>query len=132
MSEIACYDFEGKPLKMLYQWDRNQVITVRGVPKASSTAFHFGNNRSKEALNVPLTITGDAFEAKIPNKLLEESLPVMLYIYQQFENGGESTKHTVVIPVIPRPKPSKYEYEETESVAFTWGYLKFGPQTSSE
>lgn len=126
MVDIQCYDFEGKPIKSLYQWDVNQVITVRGIPSAASTALHFSNCYSKEALIPVVTETDSGLQTQIPNVLLEDDVPIYMYIYQYDYDGSAQTKYTIIIPLTPRPKPAEYEYIEQTGNMVRWGDLKYG------
>lgn len=113
MSEIICYDSKGNLLKSLYQWDHNQRITIKGVDDVSSIeTVHFSNRHSKEALVVkPTKLNGDII-ADVPNILLQNWEPIVAYITSTTVNEGYKTVFAVNIPVIPRSKPSDYEYVE--------------------
>ena len=109
---ITCYDSDGNVLKSLYQWDNNQTLTVQGLDMPPIPVFHFCNRLSKLALVVNPTVSGNAVTVNIPNILLQMAEPIIAYVYQDTENDGYRTMHAIHIPVIPRPKPDDYEYEE--------------------
>lgn len=112
MSNITCFDSDNNLLKTLYQWDNNQVMTVRGIDMPPIPVFHFCNRRSHIALVVSPEVSGSDLTVKIPNILLQQAEPIIAYVYQDTDNDGYRTMRAIHIPVIPRPKPDDYEYEE--------------------
>lgn len=109
---ITCYDSDGNLLKTLYQWDNNQTISISGIAMPPTPVFHFCNRLSQVALVVTPTVSGTSLLVNIPNILLQQAEPIIGYVYQDTENDGYRTMHAIHIPVIPRPKPDDYEYEE--------------------
>ena len=112
MSNIICYDSDNNVLKTLYQWDNNQTMTVRGVDMPPVPVFHFCNRLSNLALVVSPTVSGTDLIVKIPNILLQQAEPIIAYLYQDTDDDGYRTMHAIHIPVIPRPKPDDYEYDD--------------------
>lgn len=112
MSNITCYDSDNNLLKTLYQWDNNQTMKVSGVDMPPVPVFHFCNRLSNLALVVSPTVSGSDLIVKIPNILLQQAEPIIAYLYQDTEDDGYRTMHTIHIPVIPRPKPDDYEYDD--------------------
>lgn len=111
---INCYDSDGNILKELYQWDANQSITITGVTTAPIPVLHFCNRKSEVALVVTPTLSGESIVANIPNILLQQAETIICYIYQDSDMNGYRTTHALYIPVIPRPMPDDYEYEDDE------------------
>ena len=109
---ITCFDSDGNVLKALYQWDNNQTLTVQGLDMPPIPVFHFCNRLSNLALVVNPTVSGTSVTVNIPNILLQQAEPIIAYVYQDTENDGYRTMHAIHIPVIPRPKPDDYEYED--------------------
>lgn len=112
MSNIICYDSDNNVLKTLYQWDNNQTMTVRGVDMPPTPVFHFCNRLSNLALVVSPTVSGTDLIVKIPNILLQQAEPIIAYLYQNTDDNSYRTMHAIHIPVIPRPKPDDYEYDD--------------------
>lgn len=120
MFGIECYDMHDKPLDHYTQWDVNQVLKVK-VLDADDTLLdnapcvHFANVKSTEALVVKSTVSGsNTIVVDVPNKILEEPWPLLVYIYLQDSSDAESQK-TIIrieIPVVKRVRPSDYEYVE--------------------
>lgn len=109
---IICYDSDGNVLKRLYQWDTNQTIAVGGLDVSETPVFHFCNRISREALVVTPTVIDDRIEVNVPNILLQQTDSIIAYLYEPMDDDGGRTMHTIQIPVVPRPKPSDYEYVE--------------------
>ena len=107
---IICYNSDNKVLKQLYQWDINQKMTVTGVFTSPIPLFHFCNRLSHEALVVTPVVDGNDITVDIPNILLQQTDSIVVYMYETTGNDGSRTIHTIHIPVVPRPKPSDYEY----------------------
>lgn len=111
MSNIKCFDANGDLLKRMYQWDVNQTILVTGLPDAV-TIFHFCNAGSDEAYVVVPTVTDEGYIVKVPNVLLENEVPIIMYSYQETGDEAFRTTFMIHIPVIPRIKPADYEFED--------------------
>lgn len=108
MAEIICYDSRGKPITRLYQWDKNQSITVSGLSTEPVPVFQFSNRKHQTSITVPATVTGSGLLAMVPNELLEEAETLHAYIYREVASGAGRTLGVVSIPVRPRRKPSDY------------------------
>lgn len=109
---ITCYDSNGGVLERLYQWDQNQTLTVRGIDTRPLPIFHFCNLGSKLALVVSPTVTDNGLTVKIPNILLQQADPIIVYIYCETKDDGYRTEYAISIPIIPRPKPVDYMFED--------------------
>lgn len=112
MSKITCYDSEGKLMRHLFQWDYNQTITLKGVDMPPIPVFHFCNVGDDVAKVVVPDVSGNTLTADIPNILLQKPGPLILYLYSDTDDDGSRTVHAIRIPVLPRPQPDDYEYED--------------------
>ena len=112
MKNVKCYDSDGNILKLLYQWDCNQTLYFTGIPTSPTPVFHFCNKNSVEALVVNSTRMDDGVIVDVPNILLQDSNPLIIFIYLNTGNDGGRTIHAMQVPVVERAKPSDYEYEE--------------------
>lgn len=112
---IVCYDSENRILKTFYQWDINQTMVVRGASASPLPVFHFCNRSSDKALVVTPTIVNGDIVVGVPNVLLQQADPIISYLYEETGNEGFRTVHVIHIPVVPRPRPSDYEYIENIS-----------------
>ena len=51
---------------------------------------------------------GENFVAEIPNSLLQQPYPIIIYVYSYSDTNSARTIYTIKIPVTPRVKPSDY------------------------
>lgn len=107
---LTCYDGNGKTLSSLRQWDTNQRLVVKGVELSPVPEFHFCNNKRKNAFVVQPTVSNDSASALIPNVLLQQCYPVIVYLYYPGRDESYKTSYVIRIPVFPRPRPDDYEY----------------------
>lgn len=109
---IVCYDSNGDTLKGLYQWDVNQVISIGGLSVDDAPEFHFCNRASDKALVVKSTVIDGRVEVNVPNILLQQKHPIIVYLYETTDDNCGRTMHVIQIPITPRPQPHDYEYVE--------------------
>lgn len=120
MFGVECFDTHDEPISHYTQWDINQTLKIvlygmdDGYMK-NAPYVHFANIKSSEALVVRSTLQGDdTVLVDIPNQLLQESYPLLIYVYLN-DSSDASSQRTIVkieIPVHKRAKPSDYEYVE--------------------
>ena len=103
----------------VYQWDIN-VKLLLDEGNESADEVHFSARFSRVSLSVEVIHTEDSSYVTIPNILLQKSNDIIAYSYITNADGSY-TKYDTIIPVIARPKPSGYIYEETEIL--TWKTL---------
>lgn len=105
--------------RSVYQWDIN-VKLLLDESNESADEVHFSARFSRISLSVEVVHTEDSSYVTIPNILLQK--PNDIIAYSCITNAdGSYTKYDTIIPVIARPKPSGYIYEETETL--TWKSL---------
>lgn len=123
MYEVPCLDLNGDTINRFYQWDIDQkiVIDLNGCDERylqNPPEVHFSNSSRKEALVVRSTVKysgeGDIIIADIPNILLQEPYPLLVYVYLTDADDSSSQKTILYseIPVRKRAKPSDYLYVE--------------------
>ena len=112
MAGIICYDSYGEKLDHFTQWDANQEITISGLDLDPVPVFHICNTCSEYAYVVNPDIDGKNLKIDIPNILLQQDHPIILYAYYVYEDESAKTGETIVVPVIPRVIPDDYEYVE--------------------
>lgn len=103
----------------VYQWDIN-VKLLLDEGNESADEVHFSARFSRVSLSVEVIHTEDSSYVTIPNILLQKPNDIIAYSYITNADGSY-TKYDTIIPVIARPKPSGYIYEETEIL--TWKTL---------
>lgn len=120
MFGVECFDTHDEPISHYTQWDINQTLKIvlygmdDGYMK-NAPYVHFANSQSYEALVVPSTLQGDnTIIVDIPNILLQEPWPLLVYVYLNDSTDASSQKTIVKldIPVQKRVRPSDYEYVE--------------------
>lgn len=120
MFGVECFDTHDEPISHYTQWDINQTLKIvlygmdDGYMK-NAPYVHFANIKSSEALVVSSTLQGDdTVLVDIPNQLLQEPYPLLIYVYLN-DSSDASSQRTIVkieIPVHKRARPSDYEYVE--------------------
>lgn len=112
MSEIVCYDSKGNVMEKLYQWDTGQSIRISGADTSPTTQVHFCNRLSKSTLVLTPTVSNSNFIVSIPNILLQQPETIVVFLYQYTNPNSYRTTWSFQIPVIPKPKPDDYIYED--------------------
>lgn len=137
MYEVPCLNLNGDTINRFYQWDIDQkiVIDLNGCDERylqNPPEVHFSNSSRKEALVVRSTVkysgddvavqddsvakmhARDIIIADIPNILLQEPYPLLVYVYLTDADDSSSQKTILYneIPVRKRAKPSDYLYVE--------------------
>ena len=112
MIEIDCFDSYGDSIDCFTQWDFNQELYIKDWQYDYMPIFHFTNTKSDVALVLKGSIEPDGrAKTNVPNVLLQESYPIIVYVYYEEENSGKTIRFSK-IPVRKRPKPHDYEYTE--------------------
>lgn len=110
-------DTFGIQIKELYQWDKNQVITVTMLPRNKFVNLqttwdyvevHFWNTNSKTATVVGGTFDRNSVTVKIPDSFLDEGLDIQLYVYVT----KDTTSNTIASAAIPVVKRIEKEGEQ--------------------
>lgn len=120
MYEVPCLDLNGDTVNKFYQWDIDQkiVINLEGCDEnylKNAPEVHFCNASRKEALVVRSTVSNnDTITVDVPNVLLQEAYPLLVYVYLTDANDSSSQKTILYseIPVRKRAMPSDYLYVE--------------------
>lgn len=120
MYEVPCLDLNGDTINRFYQWDIDQkiVINLEGCDKnylKNAPEVHFCNTSRTEALVVRSTVSNnDTITVDVPNILLQEAHPLLVYVYLTDANDSSSQKTILYseIPVRKRAMPSDYLYVE--------------------
>lgn len=117
MFELKCFYKDGTPVKHFTQWDVNQTIVIDGE-YTKAPLVHFANKNSEYALCVQSTLESNGqISVDVPNTLLTEIHPIIIYIYQMSDNSGK-TILSDEFKVVQRPQPSDYVFEENIHVVY--------------
>ena len=120
MFGVECFDTHDSPIDHYTQWDIDQKLKIVVYDAddnllKNAPYVHFANVKSTEALVVRSTVEGtDTIIVEIPNSLLQESWPLLVYVYlnDNLDAHSQKTIIKIEIPVHKRVKPSDYEYVE--------------------
>lgn len=120
MFGVGCFDTHDNPIDHYTQWDVDQKLKIVVYDAddnllKNAPYVHFANVKSTEALVVRSTVEGtDTIIVEIPNSLLQESWPLLVYVYlnDNLDAHSQKTIIKIEIPVHKRAKPSDYEYVE--------------------
>lgn len=118
MFEMTFLDLDEQPISHLTQWDANQEIIIPGE-FTDNHIVHFCNKNSEYALCVQSTLLSDGkIQVAIPNILLCEPFPILIYVYSTTEETGKRTIISGKIPVRPRVEPENGYFEENHNVVY--------------
>lgn len=120
MFGVECFDTHNNPIDHYTQWDVDQKLKIVVYDAddnllKNAPYVHFANVKSTEALVVRSTVEGtDTIIVEIPNSLLQEPWPLLVYVYlnDNLDAHSQKTIIKIEIPVHKRVKPSDYEYVE--------------------
>lgn len=102
----------------LYQWDLNMRVVLTNVPAGTEVHYSSTNKNNDEyCITVISYSENNCIYANIPNKILQTSGIVLVYIYVRNEDKAWTEFKTEIF-VIPRKKPANYVYTETEVKTF--------------
>ena len=107
----------------LHQWDRNQVLTLRGLNLATAPEVHFSNKNMARAIVRQATMENHVVTVNIPNSLLQDPLRIYAHI-GIYEGSTFTVVETVEIPVIPRVRPLDYQIEDTDGEVYSFNRLE--------
>ena len=123
--EAICYDLNGQTIDYFTQWDTNQKIVIRlegcgddyhieSGELQTVPEVHFTNIKRDTALAVKATLDGNDIVVDVPNLILEEPYPVLIYVWytnKEYPNS-QSTIARTEIAVRQKNKPHDYYYVE--------------------
>ncbi len=130
MFNITCLDKNGESISHFTQWDKNQTISMEiDYSWTEAPEIHFCNKNSDEAIAVKSILNENKITAVVPDSLLEEPLPITLYVYEIDQTTGKISGRSlasVTLPVIQRVKAGDEITAVTpaESVRVTISYME--------
>lgn len=111
MSRIFVLDERGNYINQLTQWDLNREIVIKDFEYNTSPVFHFCNQSSDESIVVNGELNNNTISVKIPNILLENTIPILVYVCLcDNEKNIVATINHFEIPIRKRAKPKDYVY----------------------
>lgn len=107
----------------LYQWDKNQVLTISGLNLTEAPEIHFSNINMGRAIVRQSTLTNGVVTVRIPNSLLQTALTIKVHvgIYE-----GETFKviEIVEIPIHSKARPIDYIIEDSDEEIYSFNELE--------
>ena len=97
---LPAYNAKTRPL---YQHDYGQLLQISGIELPENFEAQFTNSMTKQTV----TMLGSDNTVEIPDALLAESTDVICYVFLHHTEDDGETRYKIIIPVIPRPKPSE-------------------------
>lgn len=89
----------------LHQWDFGRALEIVHPDLLGDYEVHFAAAGAKEAICTGVTFEeGGVAAVAVPNELLEQSQPIMVWVYNRATNAGE-TVLTAILPVQARVRP---------------------------
>lgn len=107
----------------LHQWDRNQVLTLRGLNLVTAPEVHFSNKNMDRAIVRQASMVNHVVTVNIPNSLLQDPLRIYAHI-GIYEGRTFTVVETVEIPVIPRARPEDYQIEDSDGEVYSFNRLE--------
>lgn len=108
----------------LYQWDKNQVLYVRGLSLSVAPEVHFATDAMDRAIVRQASIdTAGVISAKVPNSLLQSSGTIYAYICK-YDDDTFETLYKLDIPVKARKRPGDYTFTDDEEEIYSFNALE--------
>lgn len=108
----------------LYQWDKNQVLTIYGLSLASIPEIHFTNTGMDRAIVRQATMDdAGIISADVPNSLLQKPYTITAYVCI-YEGDTFKSLYTIDIPVKARKKPGDYTIENTDGEIYSFNAIE--------
>ena len=117
MYKLKCFYEDGTPITHFTQWDVNQTIVIDGE-YTKAPMVHFANKNSEYAICVQSTLINNGqLSVDVPNILLTEYYPIIIYIYVVSDDSGK-TVLSDQFQVVKRQQPSDFTFEENLHVVY--------------
>lgn len=107
----------------LYQWDINQVLSIKGLNLSSAPEIHFSNAVMDKAIVRQSTLTNHVVSVDIPNSLLQERYPIVAHV-GIYDGGTFKVVEEIKIPVIPRKRPADYQITDADEELYSFKALE--------
>ena len=115
--------YESYVTDSLYQWDLNRTLTVTGLNLESSPEVHFSNANMDRSIVRQSTMSNQVVNVDIPNSLLQDPLTIEAHI-GIYEGDTFKVIEKVIIPIIPRKRPSDYQIQDTDEEIYSFKALE--------
>lgn len=88
----------------LHQWDYGRKLEIQSDDLPALVEVHFACAGMKDAVVRSCAVHNGVAEAAIPDKCLEQTTPIIAWVYEVGETSGATVK-TVVLPITERTQP---------------------------
>lgn len=114
----------------LSQWDKDQILQIRGLSLGFAPEIHFTNATMDNAIVRQSTVDTDGvIYADIPNSLLQKPYSIKVYICG-YEDGAFKTLYSMLIPVEARNKPNDYTLDVTDDEVYSFNAVMNKAETA--
>lgn len=114
----------------LSQWDKDQILQIRGLSLGFAPEIHFTNATMDNAIVRQSTVDTDGvIYADIPNSLLQKPYSIKVYICI-YEDGAFKTLYSMLIPVEARNKPNDYTLDVTDDEVYSFNAVMNKAETA--
>ena len=107
----------------LYQWDKNQDLTISGLNLKVVPEVHFSNANMDRAIVRQSTLSSGVVTVQIPNSILQEALTIKAHV-GVYEGDTFKTIEIIEIPVIAKKRPSDYSITDTDEEIYSFKRLE--------
>ena len=88
----------------LHQWDYGRKLEIHSTDLPPLVEVHFSCTGMETAVVRACSVIDGVAEVAIPDRCLEQSAPILAWIYKIDGTAGATTK-TIILPVIARTRP---------------------------
>lgn len=111
MANFVCYNTDGGILDHYTQWETDQKLIIKGADLSVEPIIYFSNIAHQRALPVESDIVDNGIVVDVPDILLQDAYPLIVYVDYMM---GATPNFTIRIPVMPMKKPTDYIYEDDD------------------
>lgn len=104
----------------LHQWDYGQKLEIQADDLPGVIEVHFAHAGARDAVVRVCEVVEGVAETTIPDACLEQTSPVLAWVYVVDDTAGATVK-TIVLPIIARAQP---QASATEPAAFSDKYTE--------
>lgn len=108
----------------LYQWDKNQVLEIRGLSLPTIPEIHFKHEYMDRAIVRQASMnSAGVIRVDVPNSLLQHPYSVTAYVCA-YEGTTFKTLYEIKVPVKPRPMPDDYTLDTGDDEVYSFNALE--------
>ena len=121
MADVKLFDKYGNEIDHLTQWDMNVTVKIHDYNYDIAPVCHFSKRYDKVSYTKTSELSNGVVSVVVPNILLgeenERCQPIYMYVFLfDSELNSGRTLYKIDLPVMPKPKPTDYEYEDNREI----------------